>query len=105
MDKISELLEFLKYLVKKIFVEPIRLMYELIRTLLYPKAWFYAIFTVFVLRIFLIRETSDMWDRILMVTLIILILWKEYTSWYTEWKGKQRKEIRDKVIKEHMKGK
>lgn len=100
----NEKLDFLKHIITKVIKEPIKLGMEFLRQFLYPKAWFYAIFGVFIMKLFLLRDKYKKWDTVLIIALIILIIWKEYKEWYDEYKYEQRKKLRERVVKEQMKG-
>lgn len=97
--------EFAAYLLKKIIVEPFNLVYNLFRKLLYPKAWFYALFTLFMLRLFWVRDFSDSTDKAILIAMIVLIVWQEWGEFYDEYIHTERKKVRERAIKENMKGK
>lgn len=100
----NKLLAFLKHMGYKIFVEPIVAIKDMLHALLYPKAWFYAIFIVFVLRLLWVKELGDQVDRVLAIALVVIIVWREYKEWHDEYLHQERQELREKAV-EQMKGK
>lgn len=104
----NDKLEFLKYITKKIFLEPVKLVGNLLHQLLYPRAWFYTLFIVYALKKLWVRDVSETTDKVMIVALIVLLLWKVYREWYDEWMFEQREDVKKRAREqtiEVMKGK
>ncbi len=98
-------LEFIKHIIKSILTEPVNLIKNVVRSFLYPRAWFYAFVTMFILKIIWLRNDYPLVEKALIVGLIVTLVWKEYIKWHDNFVHEKRKEYREKVVKEHMKGK
>lgn len=101
--------EFLKYITKSVLVEPVNLIKNILRSFLYPRAWFYAFVTMFILKIIWLRNDYPLVEKALIVGVIVTLVWKEYIKWYDNWIFERRKgykkKAREETVKKHMKGK
>jgi hypothetical protein len=60
-----------------------------------PKFWFYVIFVVFLARFVFFRTWSQWTDKLVLLALVIIILWKEYDdgTWKSKWREEEKKRI------------
>lgn len=101
MDK-KDIPVFLKYIITQPFVELRDLIHGMAHNLNRPKFWFYIIFFVVIIKIVVFKGGNVLVDRLILVALALIILWKEYDDgrWKAQWREEEKRKIMEKVRKE-----
>lgn len=97
----SEMLNTLKGFGEEIISIPGVIWHNLNR----PKFWFFIIFIVFLARFVFFRTWTHWSDRLILVALTIIILWKEYEegTWKAKWREEEKARIFEMMKKERSK--
>lgn len=110
IKKPNYLVIFFKYIYKSIVTEFDELpskMVSLIKYLWhkfsYPNAWFYAVFVIYALRFFMIKNRDPYEDTLIIIIMVILLLWQEYDrgDFLNEYRKRERERILEKAKEQY----
>lgn len=95
----NEVKAFMRYIITQPVVEMKNMVIGLWHSLNQPRFWFYIMFFAVAFRILILRSWGGWGDRLILVALVIIIIWKEYTD--GRWKNRWREQEKQKII-EHV---